>query len=468
MCPLPRRTFLQTVGWLATARGFGDRISVESLVESFVHESFESGLNLIANGFRNQRNVDNIFKAIFIAGIREIRPRHVGGKLHAVMMAQPLRELARRLHRRDRFCLAAWHLHDLKESLARDQQDGDWSLSTFDKEGTGEPGNWDELREAMERWDDSVSDRAVQRALRVIDAEDLAMRLVPYAAGSFVNIGHKMILATQVLRMQRGVGWDYGESVLRATVHGLLFRGDGDAQNEGTELSWKLADKLSNVPLRYHSDSGRTLGLLLHLRNGTAQQAQELVFERLRSGESVRAVWDALILRAAEIVASRKDVDRPARREALLPVHAITVTESLEFAFYDANELRTRRFYVLQAANWLLRMDQALRRIVGLRQDVAILDEWWSARANLVGTTPPQIGMSHLLESGFEISAWVQALVRSGQEHHQHKYLAACLNLLDRFDPELRPLLLCPIFGYIPTPGDPPSSLMQRIREEIR
>ena len=161
--------------------------------------------------------------AVFLAGVRDIRPWHVGGKLHAVMMVESTFQIASAQSERDAWLAALWNLDDFKRSQARDARDGDWRLSPRPPvTASSESAARREFLAAMEAWDPERADRAIVGLLPFHDRPSLFELLWPLAARSFVNIGHKMIHVSQVYRALEMLDGAHREPVLRSMVHGLL------------------------------------------------------------------------------------------------------------------------------------------------------------------------------------------------------------------------------------------------------
>src|SRR5262249_34198739 len=67
---------------------------------------------------------------LFLAGIRNIKPRPVGFKFHAVMVIGAAHQLSLDAPATDRLLPFFWALDNFKSSQAQDVKEGDWSLSS--------------------------------------------------------------------------------------------------------------------------------------------------------------------------------------------------------------------------------------------------------------------------------------------------------------------------------------------------
>lgn len=472
---LRRRTFCQAaaltvIPWKGLARsGASDRVM--SMVEIFISQPFAEGLQVIAQQYRAGGSVQDVFAAIFLAAVKEIRPRHVGGKLHAVMIAEPLSEMASQQDRLGQWTLAAWHLDDLKEGMRRDRSDGDWSLSDVGPESE-EPFRLEQFHEAMRAWDDEAADRAMIAMVRALPPVQVVDQLWTYAAQSYANIGHKMIFLTQTQRMMQRMAWREVMPVFRSLTHGLLFReGSRGPRLETAALSRELAAKLIDTPFTDGHDREASLVLLGQLREASSEMAQNTVFAELRRGVSARVIWDAFTLMAAEVVANRPQIRSSASREALLPVHAITVVEAFEYAFRTHSVHDLRCFFILQAAGWLPLLRDDLNRFIGLEVN-AHFHSWITAEVKSGAPAPrdPRSGFE-ALQTGRASVAYpelAKRLTLCGVEHHQHKYLVATAQLAQRIEPSLLPLLWCPVFGYLPDEASRQTNLVTEIHQTLK
>jgi hypothetical protein len=414
----------------------------------------------------------DILAAVFQAGILDVRPRHVGGKLHCVMVVESAFQLAESTDRQGAWLLALWNLDDLKRSQELDRGEGDWVLParpsvSFATETAARA----EFLSAMDAWDEERADRALVGLIPFHQHASLFELLWPLAARSYVNIGHKAIFAAQVERVLSRIGWAGAEPALRSLVYGLLHRPSG-TQTEAFDHARELAAELPAKWLAGREDAAESERLLRSLRGTGARQAQDQAAAALRAGLGTGSVWDALRLWASELFLRRLR-SRPAEhREALLPVHAVTVVNALGHAWRSSGNDATRRLVMLQAAGWLALLRDDLAAIAGLGSDTRAIETLAAAAADAPAASddalrePTAAAAYGLLRRTGEASAFRSALAghlaRKADEHHQHKYAAAAFEESRLAHPRWQPQLLACAVPYLPGARDPDTELAQR------
>ncbi len=431
-------------------------------------------LDLAARARRAGADTTTLLGAVFQAGARDIRPWHVGGKLHAVMMVESTFQLAAGMPERDAWLAALWNLDDFKRSQIRDIEDSgrDWVLPPRPATAaSSEAAARKEFLAAMEAWDHQRADRAIVALLPFHDRASLFELLWPLAARSFVNIGHKIIYATQIERTLRRIEWRHAEPAVRSLVMALLFQPSG-RMTDASARSEQLARRLPDAWLAGAESPGRSLDLARELRAAGREKAQDLVVQAFRDGLGTQTVWDALRLRSAEIFSHRAS-STPRRREALLPVHAVTVTGAFGHAWRTSRGDRTRRLMVLQAAAWQADLGAWLedndciaertKPIDALDADApaapesieALFEEPSASRARALLERQPA-------QTGRFVARLQRNLIHTAVEHHQHKYAAAFAEEASLADPRWRPLLLAPALPYMPASAEPATEFTRR------
>ena len=412
--------------------------------------------------------------AVFLAGLTDIRPWHVGGKLHAVMMVESTFQLIEGRSDRDAWLAMLWNLDDFKRSQARDIEDseGDWVLPPRPEvTASTESAARGEFLAAMKDWDHERADRAIVALLPFHTRESLFELLWPLAARSFVNIGHKMIYAAQIERTLQRVDWKYAEPALRSLVMALLFQPSG-RMTDAYSQSQEVIGSIPNGWLGAIERPERSAELLRVLRSTDRTKAQDLVVSAFRTGLGPNTVWDALRLRSAEVFSHRASSD-PRRREALLPVHAVTVTNAFGHAWRISRSDPTKRLMMLQAAAWLddlhawldendciadttLALDKLAADEAGVPETIdALLEQPSDARAYDLLRRQPQ-------RAAPLVARLQRNLLYTAVEHHQHKYAAAFAEEATWADPRWAPLILAPALPYMPASAEPATDFTRR------
>ena len=210
---------------------------------------------------------------LFLAGIRNIKPRPVGFKFHAVMVIGAAHQLSLDAAQPDRLIPFFWALDNFKASQAQDVKEGDWSLAAV-RESSVPSASQARQRfiDGMDRWDEEAADAAIAGLCRSAGAAEVMELVWPYAIRDWQNIGHKAIFAAGAWRTLELIGWEHAEPVLRSLVYGLLNGGSSDTAvpyDHNRELAGQIrADWLAGQP-----DPTVTTALLQTLRQASPKEA---------------------------------------------------------------------------------------------------------------------------------------------------------------------------------------------------
>jgi hypothetical protein len=494
---LRRRSFLQATaalgvgleaagaaGWrsLATAQA-GMRVGPEAVrlrpeiepVVRWIEETprdriVETALDHLQAGLSYR----DLMASLFLAGIRNIRPRPVGFKFHAVLVVHSAHMLGQTAQVDDRLLPLLWGLDYFKSSQQKDVEEGDWALGPIDEARVpGAEQAAGALGTALERWDAEAADTAVAGVCRSEGAGQIMEVFWRCAVRDQRNIGHKPIFAMQCDRTLRTIGWEHAEPVLRSLAYGLLDR-EGDS--EPSPIGPYHSNVENAVRIRPGwavgtPDPGATRSLLEVLRSESPEGASASVVERLNAGVAPGSLWDAVLLAANELL-----VNRP----GILPLHAATAANALHYIFHTSGDLTTRKLALLQAAGWI----PLYRQSGGAGSKAVRLDAMEPAR-DPAGEGEPLETAFHALTNNRKAAARdVAAFIERGGEPeevfavarrmiftrasdaHQYKYAAALWEECRlATDPAWRAPLAAAITAYAPGPDTPEHPLMQRIHE---
>ena len=183
-------------------------------------------------------------------------------------------------------------------------------------------------------------------------------------------------------------------------------------------------------------------------------------------------MWDGLRLRSAEVFLHRAS-STPSHREALLPVHAVTVTGAFGHAWRVSRNDRTRRLMVLQAAAWVADLQAWLEDQGCLADTTLPLDKLDADTADKSGTLDglfagPSASRARVLLdrqpalAGQFVTRLHRNLIHTAVEHHQHKYAAAFAEEARLADSRWSALLLAPALPYMPTSAEPATEFTRR------
>ena len=420
---------------------------------------------------------DALLGAAFLAGVHDVRPRGVGGKLHCVMMVESAFQLIATQQTEDAWLAALWAIDDFKRSQERDrEEEGDWVLPPRPDVSfaAAEPARR-EFVAAMDTWDAERADRAITGLLPHIDHDSLFELLWPYAARCYVDIGHKIIFCAQVERALRRIGWHHAEPALRSLVAGLLYVSDSISPSELQVFarSRALARKFPAGWLTGKEDPSQSVTLLQGLRDSSPAQAQDLVVAALRDGLGPATVWDGLRLYASELF-HRRPLSA-ARRHG--PVHGVTEVNAFGHMFRTTASEATQRLAILQAAGWLPLMRRDLVRFFGEMRSTRLdalgagIDAAPPSIAEAFEQPSPQGAFIRLERQPERSMAFVAQmrhhLIRKAFQSHQYKYVAAVEEESALIHPRFRPHILAPAVTYVPVPSDPETEVFERSQHAL-
>ncbi|MEM7583240.1 MAG: hypothetical protein AAF560_07660 [Acidobacteriota bacterium] len=477
---------LGTAGLLWTPRAVAVsplRADPEALAAAFRSAPRRQVLEVAATAIRAGASHQHLLGAAFLAGVHDVRPRSVGGKLHCVMMIESAFQLAATAPPREAFLAALWSIDDFKNSQRRDinereaEGEGDWVLPprpVVDRMSEKQARR--AFHAAMDAWDAEAADRAVVALLAHRDHAALFELLWPYAARCYVDLGHKIIFATQVERVIQRLGWQYAEPAVRSLVNGLLYRSDDISGSEpkAFERSRRLAASAVGDWRRGKEDPAASAQLLAELRSCDSAAAQRLVVDAFADGLGPATVWDGLRLYASELFHRRPA--SAARRHA--PVHGVTEVNAFAYVWRTSRHPETQRLAILQAAAWLPFMRRDLKGFLGdyegpgldaLGNDEAeripsvseVFEQRSPAAARVRLDREPSAATAYLAEMR-------RHLVQRAFQSHQFKYAAAIQEEAALAHPRWASRILAPAVTYLPTLADPDSAVLERSRHALR
>src|SRR4051812_25886010 len=241
---IKRRSFLQGAGCAAALAGLGflDRLplvsaaeaklpkenvrfhpDIEPLVRLLEDTSRERVLEEVAMRIRRGATYQEILSALFLAGVRNIQPRPVGFKFHAVLVVNSAHLASLASHDSERWLPIFWAVDQFKSSQARDVQEGDWTMGAVDEAAVPDSHKAKPaLISALDNWDEAAADAAMVGLARTAGAGEIYEILARYGARDFREIGHKEIYVANSFRLLEVIGWQHAEPILRSLAYALL------------------------------------------------------------------------------------------------------------------------------------------------------------------------------------------------------------------------------------------------------
>jgi hypothetical protein len=302
---------------------------------------FEKAVAELKNGLSYRA----LLAGLFLAGIRNIKPRPVGFKFHAVMVINSAHLLGQTSAARERLLPLFWALDNFKNSQAADVREGDWALGGVDESRVPAPHRARaDYMQAMEAWDSEAADAAIAGLCRGSGAAEVMEPIWRMAVRDQRNIGHKAIFAAQSWRTLQAIGWEHAEAVLRSLTFGLLdLQGDRPKPVGPYEANLEAARKVRDNWQVGRQDLGATRSLLQTIRQASPEAASAEAARMLDQGVSPGALWDAVVLSASELMM---------KNPGIISLHATTATNSLHYIYHASGDDLTRQLALLQAVGW--------------------------------------------------------------------------------------------------------------------
>ncbi len=418
-----------------------------------------------------------LLAGLFLAGIRNIQPRPVGFKFHAVMVMNSAHELAIAAPPQDRLLPLFWAFDNFKSSQAQDVKEGDWALAPPSNQ-LPKPGQArEEFFRAMERWDTEGADRAVSSLVRSLGSAAAMEPLWRMAVRDQRDIGHKAIFAAQSWRTLQTIGWAHAEPVLRSVAYALLdLGGMGGASPQPVgpyQANLETASKLGPDWMMGKDDAGATKGMLETLRHATPEAASAEAARMLNRGVSPGSIWDSVMLSASELLMNSPGI---------IALHATTASNSLHYIYNSCGDDTTRKLALLQAVGW-----QPMYRDRTKPTNPVAIDSLEPAGH---GPTPGDDAVAAIFEavssdrkkagglaldyvarggSTGQVFAAARSLIfRKGRDSHDYKYAAAlCEEAIASTDRAWQAPMIAAAMSQFPGSKTPDSPLIIQAREAL-
>lgn len=432
---------------------------------------FEVALDQLKGGLSYR----DLMAGLFLAGVRNIKPRPVGFKFHAVMVINSAHLLGLTARETERLLPMFWALDNFKNSQAQDVREGDWTLARVDEARVPSPGKAPAaFVAAMEAWDSDAADVAVAGLCRSAGAAEVMGAFWRYSLRDHRNIGHKAIFAMQCWRTLQTIGWAHAEPVLRSLAYGILdLQGDKNAAPVGPyNANLENARKVREGWQVGRPDQGATKALLAALRQASAEDASAKAAAMLNDGVSPDALWDAVVLASGELMMLNPGIQA---------LHAVTSTNALHYIYGASGDDTDRKLALLQAVGFVPLFRERVKppdgpTILGLepldpetKGDEAIAEVFADLDKDRMRASRKVLG--HLARGGSAEAIYAAgrtAIFRKGRDSHDYKFGAAAWEEhVLASDPTWRPALLVSSLTNMPGAAKEESPLMRRAREAV-
>jgi len=494
-----RRRFLQSASALGLGAGLGSwsglagitpargaamavgpeavrfRPEIEPVVRWIEETSRDGAMEAAIAHLKAGLSYRDLLSGLFLAGIRNIKPRPVGFKFHAVLVINSAHLLGQAAAADERLLPMLWALDNFKASQAQDVKEGDWTLAKVDEARVpGPEAARDSLARAMDAWDADAADVAVAGLCRGSGAAGVMEPFWRYAVRDQRNIGHKAIFAAQCWRTLQAIGWPHAEPVLRSLAFGMLdLQGDARPVPVGPyDANRELAAKIRPDWQAGRPDPGATVALLEALRQATPEAASAEAARLLDGGAAPDSLWDAVALGGSELLI---------RTPGIIALHAVTSANALHFIYGASGDDTTRRLALLQAVGWLPMFRGRARAEGAARIDaigpIAPDSAGDEAVAELFATASTDRDKAAAKAAGYlarggspdlVFAAARRMIFHKGRDSHDYKYGAAAWEECRlAADPRWQAPLLAAMMYQLPAAKVPDSPLMEKAREAV-
>ncbi|BCU79288.1 hypothetical protein [Luteolibacter sp. LG18] len=324
---------------------------IEPLVRLLEDTPRERLLEEVGGKIKGGTTHREILAALLLAGIRNIQPRPVGFKFHAVLVVNSAHLASQNSPPEDRWLPLFWALDQFKSSQEKDRQEGDWTMEAVkEAEVPSAERAVDLFRKGMDAWDGSIADGAAAGVARNVGTQAAFDLFCRYGARDYRDIGHKAIYVSNSWRLLETIGWQHAEPVLRSLAYAMLeFNGANPSTKDALadRPGRKNEERLKELRATWNSGENRAdaVGEMMKvLRAGTWDDASAKVVALINGGCSPQPVWDGMFQFAGELLM---------RSPGIITLHASTTTNALHYAFQHAQDDATRRFLMLQNASFL-------------------------------------------------------------------------------------------------------------------
>ncbi len=453
------------------------RPEIEPAVRLLEETPREKALEVVIERLKNGLSYRELMAGLFLAGIRNIKPRPVGFKFHAVMVINSAHLLGQTAAVSERLLPLLWAVDTFKSSQAQDVREGDWVLGPVNESRLPKPRAAREaFVQAMKKWDAEAADAAIAALCRTSGSAATMEPLWRFAVRDQRNIGHKAIFAAQSWRTLQTIGWEHAEPVLRSLVFGMLdLQGDDRPKPVGPyDANLENAAKIREDWQFGRADAAATQSLLQVVREATPEAASAEAVKLLNQGIDPGSLWDTAILSSCELLM---------QSPGILALHATTTMNALHFIYSASGDDTTRRLALLQAIGWQplyrgrakpadsTRIDTMAPAadLLKSRGNEAIAEIFDSI--NQSRQSAGQKTLAYLAGGGSPdliFDAARRMIFHKGRDSHDYKYGAAVWEeVMHATDPRWKAPMIAAAMFNLPGAKTPDSPLMIRARESL-
>jgi hypothetical protein len=452
---------------------------IEPLVRLLEDTSRERVLEEVAARVKRGTSYREVLTALLLAGVRNVQPRPIGFKFHAVLVVNSAHLASLASADGDRWLPIFWAIDQFKSSQARDVTEGDWTMGAIEESKVPDSRHARKaFTEAMDKWDEAAADAAIVGLARTTGAHEIFDLLCRYGVRDFREIGHKAIYIANSFRTLEAIGWQHAEPVLRSLVYGLLDR-VGDKVNPARadlpadrpfRRNLETVKKIQEGWLDGKPDPQATTELLRAIRTGSAVDTSDLTLKLLNRGVAPQSIFDALFDGAGELLM---------QAPGILSLHATTFTNAVHYSWRRCRDEETRKLLLLQNAAFMP-LFRGNAQDKGIRIDELEPLALKEPGAGAMNEIFAEIGTDRLNASR-KLLAWLkdnpdpkpfaQAARRmvflKGRDSHDYKFSSAVLEDYEHLGAPWRGRFLAASAFYLRGSGETDNGLVQRTRAAL-
>ena len=454
---------------------------IEGLVRLLENTPRDRVLEEVAAKIKRGTSYREILAALQLAGVRNIQPRPVGFKFHAVLVVNSAHIASLASPDSDRWLPIFWAIDAFKNSQAQDVQQGDWAMGAIDETAVPKSDKAKQaLIDALENWDEAAADTAVVGMYRTASAHEIYQILCRYGARDFRELGHKEIYTANSFRCLEAIGWRHGEPILRSLVYAMLDRVGAKENPSKADLqpdrpyrrNLERAKEIRAGWLDGKPDSDATREMIAAIRDGSAQDTSAKAVELLNKGVAPQSLWDAYFDGAGELLM---------RQPGIAAIHATTFTNACHYSFQHTRDEETRKMLLLQNAAFLplYRGGKDDGNHIDTMEPVALKDSGAGAVeeifADVSGDKASKLRaaqkvLTYLKENPNPkplADAARRLIFLKGRDSHDYKFSSAVLEDYELMAPQWRDRYLAASVFNLKGSGDRDNDLVKRIRAAL-
>ncbi len=454
---------------------------IEPLVRLLENTPRDRVLEEVAAKVKRGTSYREVLAALQLAGVRNIQPRPVGFKFHAVLVVNSAHIASVASPDTDRWLPIFWAIDAFKSSQAQDVQQGDWAMGEIDESAVPPSHKARQaLIDALENWDEAAADAAIVGMYRTAGAHAIYQVLCRYGARDFRELGHKEIYTANSFRCLETIGWRHGEPILRSLVYAMLDRVGAKENPAKADLSadrpyrrnLERAKEIRAGWLDGKLDADATREMIAAIRDGSAQDTSAKALELLNKGVAPQSLWDAYFDGAGELLM---------RQPGIAAIHATTFTNACHYSFQHTRDEETRKMLLLQNAAFLplYRGGKDDGTHIDTMEPVALKDSGAGAVEEIFADVSGDKGSK--LRAAQKILTYLKdnpnpkpladaarrLIFLKGRDSHDYKFSSAVLEDYEFMAPQWRDRYLAASVFNLKGSGDKDNDLVQRIRAAL-